>query len=160
MSISKLAPYDRWEGLRDITREVWSAYAKAVNPIAITRIGVRYINRIELQQELIDFDKVLTAGPKIPEAIPQALAEFFTRVVVPIPDKGAIMTIAQTFEPAAPATTGARSYPAVVLDVDTFVARAFEIDDPGTWAALESLRDVKNMAFFNSITEETLETLK
>jgi uncharacterized protein (TIGR04255 family) len=135
-------------------------YAKAVDPIAITRIGVRYINRIELQQGLIDFDKVLTAGPKIPEAIPQALVEFFTRVVVPIPDKGAIVTIAQTFEPAAPATTSGRSYPAVVLDVDAFVARAFEIDDPGAWAALESLRDVKNMAFFNSITEETLETLK
>jgi uncharacterized protein (TIGR04255 family) len=69
------------------------------------------------------------------------------------------VTIAQTFEPRAPTTPG-RSYPAVVLDVDAFIERAFEIDDPGTWAALESLRDVKNMAFFNSITEETLETLK
>jgi uncharacterized protein (TIGR04255 family) len=159
VSISRLPPYDTWEGLRDEARAVWTEYARAVDPVAITRIGVRFINRIELPQEPIDFDEVLTAGPKIPEPLPQELTEFFTRVVVPIPEKDATVAIVQTIEPAAPAAAGHYS-PAVVLDIDAFVERAFEVDDPGTWAALDSLRDVKNMAFFNSITKKTLETLR
>ena len=161
LSVSKLAPYDTWEGLRDMARDVWPVYTKALNPAAITRIGVRYINRIELREELIDFDKVLTAGPKIPSAMPQALTEFFSRIVVPIFDRDATVTISQTFQPSAPIPQDARRWASVIVDVDAFVERAFEIaDDAGIWHALESLREVKNMAFFNSITAETLETLK
>ena len=158
VSISRLAPYERWEALRQQAEAVWPVYIRALNPTTVIRLGVRYINRVELADEVIDFDRVLTVGPKIPPALPQKLTEFFSRIVIPMEEKRATLVLVQAFDPPPPAQGGA--LPAVVLDIDAFSEQSHEIESREIWDALERLRGLKNMAFFNCITADTLETLK
>ena len=158
VSISRLAPYDRWESLREQVEVVWPVYVRALAPEAVVRLGVRYINRIELSAASIDFDRVLTKGPTIPNDLPQALAEFYSRIVIPMTDERATLVIVQALDPAPPAPSGA--LPGVVLDIDAFSEQAYAVDSSEIWSTLERLRQVKNKAFFNAFTSETLEPLK
>jgi len=47
-TFSRLAPYDRWESLRDEAFRVWGLYSSITNPVKVTRVGVRFINRLDL----------------------------------------------------------------------------------------------------------------
>lgn len=158
VAISRLAQYDRWESLREQAEVVWPAYVRALEPAAVVRLGVRYINRIELSADTIDFDKVLTKGPTIPNDLPQALTEFYSRIVIPMSDERATLVIVQSFDPAPPIPSG--SLPGVVLDIDAFSEEPHEVGSAEIWGTLDRLRQVKNKAFFNSLTADTLESLK
>lgn len=54
-ALSQLAPYDRWESFCHDARFLWDAYCDAARPLGVTRIAVRYINRLELPHPLEDF---------------------------------------------------------------------------------------------------------
>src|SRR5215472_17497480 len=45
---SKLHPYDSWEVFQKQGRELWTNYRDLVQPKQILRVGVRYINRLDL----------------------------------------------------------------------------------------------------------------
>lgn len=156
IAVSQLAPYDEWDQLLALTKDMWAPYATALKVSAVTRLGVRYINRIELSDPVTDLDRVLTAGPKIPPAMPQGLMEFFSRVVVPVPALRAHVAIMQTLDPGPPPQPGKPSSQGIILDIDAFSEETFSPDDPALWTALAALRNAKNMAFFGSITPDTL----
>ncbi len=44
----------------------------------------------------------------------------------------------------------------VILDIDAFTEVPYETDDPAVWTMLAELRELKNVAFFGSITPTTL----
>jgi uncharacterized protein (TIGR04255 family) len=156
ISVSRLAPYECWESLREQMETVWPIYTKALSPESVVRLGVRYINRVELPSEAIDFDKVLTKGPAIPDKLPQALSEFYSRLVIPDPDEHATLVIVQSLDPPSPGGT----LLGIILDIDAFSERAFEINNSEIWNTLDVLRQIKNKAFFNCLTAELVETLK
>lgn len=158
VSISRLAPYDRWESLLEHVRHIWPVYVRALAPEAVVRLGVRYINRIEVSAEAIDFDRVLTKGPKIPDDLPQALAEFYSRIVIPMIDERATLVLVQALDPGPPSASG--TLPGVILDIDAFSEQPFEVDSLEIWGKLETLREIKNRAFRTSLTADTLESLK
>jgi uncharacterized protein (TIGR04255 family) len=47
-SYSALAPYDEWEGFRPEAKHLWKLYRDICHPIRVTRVAVRYINRIDI----------------------------------------------------------------------------------------------------------------
>jgi uncharacterized protein (TIGR04255 family) len=159
VAISRLTPYVRWDSLCDVAKEVWTAYVETISPAAVTRLGVRYINRITLDAESIDFDALLTSGPRIPTGMPQELTEFFNRVVVPLPKIHSTVAIVQALDAAPPVHSGS-SLPGLILDIDAFCEEAHPVGGSRIWETLELLRGAKNLAFFSSITEQTLERFK
>lgn len=152
-TLSHLKPYDRWETLVAEAKELWKLYADVVKPLAITRVATRFINRIELPAEGLDFDDYLTVPPRIPPALPQMFVEFVSRVVVPEPTLDALIVIAQALEPMNPMTN---TLP-VLIDIDAFKEAAFDINGDEHWEVLSQLRTLKNDAFFSSITTKTVE---
>lgn len=154
LTISRLHPYDRWETLRDYARQIWSAYMAVARPTAITRIAVRYINRLEFKSP-IDFDHYLAKAPGLPDSLPQVVGGFLCRVVIPYKNTGIQVVITQALE--APKAQGIVP---VLLDIDVFLERSFATDEEEHWTILEQLRDLKNKAFFGSVTDKTLEMLK
>jgi len=154
LAISRLPPYESWEGLVATLRALWPLYVEIFEPSAVLRLGVRYINRVPLPDaENIDLDSLLTAGPKIPLTLPQTLTQFVTRVIFPLPAEGIVLTVLQALEPAPGDVAGRRAH--VVLDIDAACEQAMTPTAPGMWGRLDSLRDAKNMAFFGSLTEPT-----
>jgi len=158
LAVSRLAPYETWEDLRTRTEAVWHHYCVLLKPIAVTRLGVRYINRIVLKGETIDFDHAFTAGPRIPSRMPQELAEFLQRTVIPIREQRVMLTLTQAMESSPPPPADPQV--SVLLDIDAYNEDAHEVLSPDVWSTLERLREAKNLAFFSSLTPATLEPMK
>jgi hypothetical protein len=52
-TFSRLPPYVDWESFRTEARRLWDLYRAVANPIAPTRIAVRYINRLDLPLPIV-----------------------------------------------------------------------------------------------------------
>jgi uncharacterized protein (TIGR04255 family) len=147
-TFSRLPPYQDWPKLREDAQRVWSIYSDHVQPESITRVAARYINKLKFLGPHIEFNDYLRYVPVVPGALPQALAGFFSRIVVPDERAERVAIVTQLFQPS-PAEI------AVVLDIDVFREKVFA-DDQEAWSVIEHLRDFKNLIFFDSITEETV----
>ena len=156
-SFSRLAPYDSWDALVSEARTFWAEYRRTVKPARITRVATRFINRIELPfKGEVDFDDYLTVPPSPPDGLAQNLGEFLTRIVVTDPKTGASVVLIQALEPFNPQNN---TLP-ILIDVDVFKIVEMEPDGEDYWKLLASLRELKNQAFFSSITSKTLELIK
>lgn len=152
-ALSHLAPYTDGDTLRAEFGRLWQRFREVAQPQRIHRIGLRYINRIEMPLPLRDFSDYFQLFVSLPEPLPQGLAEFALRAVLPdVETPGQAATVILTLEPVGPASTAV----VVLLDIDAYrivdlAPDAAEIDD-----IYASLRQYKNRIFFNSLTEKAL----
>ncbi len=156
-TLSRLKPYETWESLVHEAHLAWESYVKVAAPTVITRVAVRYINRVEIPLSAFgQFEDFLTAGPNVPEPLPQGVAEFLSRVVVHEPATGAAVIITQALEPENPTN---RTAP-VILDIDVFKQTEFAVESNDYWELLDRFRILKNDVFFSCLTPKALELFK
>lgn len=154
LAVSRLPPYESWDGLIAALRSLWPVYVETFDPEVVLRLGVRYINRVPLpESDGVDLDLVLTGAPRIPPALPQTLTQFVTRVVLPMEEQGVVLTILQSLEPRSGDSVHGGGH--VVLDIDAACDQSFGPDSADMWEKLNLLRHAKNVAFFGSLTEKT-----
>ncbi len=146
-TFSRLAPYRKWETVLSEATRLWKLYSSKALPEVITRIAVRYINRLELLLPIYDFSDYLTAPPPIPDSLPQEVSQFLTKVVIQESDITA--NIIQALE-----RSSTPDHVAIILDIDVFKLRETGFDENSFWAEFEQLRELKNRIFFESITEK------
>lgn len=150
-TLSRLAPYTDWEHLKAEAEHLWPMYVAAAQPERVVQVACRYINNLSLpMRHGQDFTEFLTAAPDVPRALPQDLLSFVQRVVIPYPEIKAITILTQLLEPNAAAATD--KVP-VILDIDVQCRQQYDPRGSEVWECLERLRELKNMAFFESITE-------
>jgi len=154
--VSRLRPYDTWESLLAEAKTIWALYCEFLNPEAITRLATRFINRVDLPLEGLDFDDYLAAPALIPKGLSQVFDHFMTRIVVPDAESGARVAIAQVLEPPNPRSG---TLP-ILIDIDVFKEVDFAVDSDKPWELLAKMRNLKNRAFFDSVTEKTLELFR
>jgi uncharacterized protein (TIGR04255 family) len=152
MTLSILKNYTTWETLRDSARTSWGSYLELSGPVDIDRLAVRYINAIEMNIG-DDYDKYLTAGPRIPPELPQIANNFVQRTEIPFAKSEATAIITQTLGSPAPGTAGTGS---AILDIDVFCSCLIKGASDDLWSRLDDLRDIANDIFFSSLTEEVL----
>jgi uncharacterized protein (TIGR04255 family) len=149
-TFSRLAPYESWENLRDQAKRYWDLYRQYAAPVHIQRVGLRYINQINIPSRQIDFDDYFLTIPKIGPGLPQVLREFLMQLQLPQEDLGALAIVTQTIAPPPEPNTVS-----VILDIDIFVQQ--QMSDENAWALVEALRVRKNDVFEGSITDRTRE---
>jgi len=154
-TFSRLAPYDRWESFRDEARRLWAAYRMIAQPERVTRIAVRYVNRLDLPLPLRDFKDYLRTVPEVSPALPQGLTNFFMQLHIPQDDLDAMLLLNQAMIP--PAHGGVVS---VVLDIDLFRSKDLPDDDDSMWGIFEQLHTRKNDIFEGCITDLTRELIR
>jgi len=153
-TFNKLKPYESWEVFRLEARQLWNEYFKIAHPVKVTRIALRYINRIEIPLPFKTFKEYVLTTPDIAPALPQGLAQFFMQLVIPNQDTEATAVINQTME-----TPTDQRLP-LIFDIDVFREVVYVDNKEEMWAEIEKLRKFKNDIFFNSITEKTMELFK
>ncbi len=154
-TVNKFQPYLTWEDLKGRTQKLWRKYCQVAHPVKVTRIAVRYTNRIELQPGR-DFKDFILTVPEIAPGIPQSLPEFGMRLV--IPDESGCMAIV-TLSSMHP-NSNAEIFP-VIFDIDAFrFVDLAATEEDEMWSLLDELRDYKNLIFFKSINPELLEKYK
>jgi len=155
-TLSRLAPYETWEALFGEAKAMWEHYAAVAEPESIERVATRYINRISIPLPISEFEEYLTAPPVVPKGLPEFVSEYFCRTVINDPESEGVTIFTQAFELPTP---GKPALP-VLIDIDVFKATSLPIDGTDHWKLLSAFRDIKNTAFFASITPKTLELLK
>ncbi len=130
LAINHLKPYPTWEEFLPLIVEVFQAYRDVAAPTSIHRIGLRYINRIEIPGERVALEKYFEFYPFIGEKLPQDLAAFFLGVQVSYEDaRDALRLQLTTSSAERPGVS------ALLLDLDYFLIKPGEIalDNVPAW---------------------------
>lgn len=149
-TFSRLAPYDRWETFRDEAQRLWNTYKAVVTPTAITRVAVRYVNRIDLPLPLRDFKDYLRTMPEVSADLPQALSAYLLQLRIAQEDLQAMLILNQATQ-----TLEDPDMLPVLLDIDLIRIDDIPQDENSLWELLEQLRTRKNEVFEACITERT-----
>lgn len=149
-TFSRLKPYTEWETVCAEAKRLWELYRAKASPELVTRIAVRYINRLTIPLPISDFADYLTAPPMIPETLPQDVNQFMTRVLVRDVITDIQANIVQALD------KGAKSDEvAIILDIDVYKQQESGLDESKIWPTFEQLRELKDRIFFDSISERT-----
>ena len=116
LSVSMLKPYgeDGWEGefLPRIIRAL-KAYKKVAKPLNVSRIGVRYINQIQIPEFDANIENYIALKDTTPELLNAKLSSFVRREEYAKEDNTKIIVTCAKTIPATPNHTG------ILLDIDT-----------------------------------------
>ncbi|GAH76100.1 unnamed protein product, partial [marine sediment metagenome] len=113
----QLKPYRTWAEFKSVVLGALQTYEGVANPKGFKRIGLRYINRINIKAESVELSEYIDFYPYIPQDIPQLHTNFISRVEIPYVDNRdrMLVTVGST-PPESPNTTS------IVLDIDYIMA--------------------------------------
>ncbi len=145
--INALKPYPTWPKFKPRIESAWDALQGVVEVRGLERIGLRYINRVELPNTEVKLDVYFEFYPFIGDRLPKQMASFIMGVEFPYAedrDRCRVQLV-----PAAGTDTGH----AVILDIDYFLARprGVEVSEVLNWVEEAHLR-VRNI-FEGCITD-------
>jgi len=152
-TFSRLNRYKTWEHLWDESKKLWTLYRDTCKPEKITRVACRFINAITLpsSEKIEDYFTML---PPLIAGIPTTAEHFLTRIVIPIGNKPTKAIVTQLLEKATPQEK------TIIIDIDVFRECSFDPDSDEFWDIIGTFREYKNIIFFNSVTEKTIEMCK
>jgi uncharacterized protein (TIGR04255 family) len=146
-TFNKLKPYTHWEDFIQEARQLWEHYIDIANPSSIVRLGLRYINRIEIPLPLNDLNQYILTAPQLSPEIPYSLSGFFMRLVVQNPQIPAMAIITETIE-----QSNENNLP-LIFDIDVIHETNMNPTEE-IWSRFTEMQKFKNTVFFNSITED------
>lgn len=149
-TVSRLEPYGSWDDLVNKSVELWDKYVAVAKPARILRVATRFLNRINLPTNE-HFDSTFSTVFAIAPELPQAVAGFLLRVVIPFEPEQALAILTQSLEAN---TTDC------VFDLDVFAEQSGGFSPLEAWKKLEALREVKNRLFFGSLTPAAVEKFR
>jgi uncharacterized protein (TIGR04255 family) len=153
-TFSRLAPYQTWEQLRDEAKMLWKSYRQIVGALPVVRVGLRYVNQLDLPMPVRDFRDFIRSYPEISSDLTQQLAGFFMQIQIPQDDIGAMLILNEAMVPPS-----GPNVVSVVLDIDVFKQGLKLESDDEVWNTMEALRLRKNLVFEGCITNNTRELI-
>lgn len=153
-SFSRLQPYERWDRFLERAMALFQTYVRIANPGDAQRIGLRFINRIEMSAGL-RLDEYLEDPPRDPSGLDLPINGFLHQSSFETPGYpysiSVVSTLQQTAAPLKP--------PAILLDLDVFTVKAIRLDLEEIKGHLQHMRWLKNKMFFAIITRKLEQSL-
>ncbi len=149
-SFNRLAPYMTLDDYLPEIRRTWQLFVGLASPVEIRAVKLRFINRILLPivDGRIDLDRFFEKGPRLPDEEQLTFLGFLNQHVAVERDTGNQVTIILATENLEDGL-----FP-IILDIEASRAAS---PDPGDWDSLltiiQSLRDLKDRVFFNTLAE-------
>lgn len=137
VSINQLKPYTSWQKFLPLIKKGVEAYREVAAPESIHRIGLRYINRIEIPATPIEMEDYFEFRPFIGAKLPQDHGPFMVGIQVVYEDSRDSLKIelssAHSEKPNVLAAT---------LDLDYFLVKpgAVQLDGVFKWAKVAHAR--------------------
>lgn len=151
LTVHILAPYTSWDEFGRQVSEALDPYISLAKPKAINRLGVRYINKIELGPGPVELGDYCTIAVDVPEEQGFRLGSFFVRTEARFHD-GPIRMI-RTFASAPSEQV------VLALDIDVIDERRQHlIPTPELMDQIDTLRSIEREVFESSITERLRRT--
>ncbi len=83
LSVHHLKPYSSWQEFLPLIKDGFEAYREVASPKSIHRIGLRYINTIELTGSSIALEDYFEFRPYIGSDLPRTIGPFMMSVQLP-----------------------------------------------------------------------------
>ena len=148
---SQLQPYKSWNEFFAEAMRLCEFYMEIARPTEMQRIGLRFINKIQLPPKEADFEKYIQPYPEPPFNLDFPFLSFFHHDTLAVPGHPYAINIIRTIQPAAnPQIEGI----GLIVDIDAFTTQPLEIKDGVLEERLTELRWLKNKVFFGSVTDE------
>ncbi len=145
-----LKPYTNWSEFSELAFLYWDKYKEFAEPSAVTRIALRFINKIEIPLKEFKFETYLNNVPRIPKSFPQTFHRFFNQMQIPCGYKNTEAIISQTFE------NPESNYLPYIMDIDVF-HQIIMLANEDFHKEFDQLRIFKNRIFEDLITDKTRE---
>ncbi|MBX7237690.1 MAG: TIGR04255 family protein [Caldilineales bacterium] len=151
LTVNHAQPYSNWQTFRGMIERALDTYQNIVKPQGITRIGLRYINRIEIPEHQVTIEDYLLATPRAPQTISQIFAAWAQRIEMPLPQVNGILVLQSGSLPDPQ-----QKKVIFLLDLDLFTAPSSEhlpINLASDW--IERAHTEIEQAFEACITDKT-----
>jgi len=155
-TFNKLKPYERWSTFSSEAKELWQVFAKIAKPKTITRLALRYVNRIEIPLPINNLKEYVLTLPEISPGLDNTVQSYFMTLEVVSPKIDICGTIIQTFKPIQEVS---KILP-LIFDIDVYKKIKLEPLDNKVWDVMEELRQFKNKVFLESLTEKAKELFR
>ncbi|CAN5461990.1 TIGR04255 family protein [soil metagenome] len=155
-TFSRLNPYTQWEEVFREAWRVWGMYEVTAVPLEVSRIAVRYINRLLLPVPLSNPEEYLKAPPMTAEGWPRDMSAFLSRVVMHDPESEIMVNVIQALEPQAPG----QSNVTLLFDIDAYEDVSLPADDVTIKGRFDELREMKNRVFFKGLTQKAIDLFR
>jgi uncharacterized protein (TIGR04255 family) len=157
VSYSQLKPYTSWKQVSQQALKFWDIYRSSTFPTKIRRLGLRYINMLEIPAGVKVSDVFKNPLP-VPIKDNQDIMGFATHVVFRDKTNNFVGMVSQSTQP--PLEEADRLKVRILLDINVMydigeANKKIEIDE-----IFSELRTFKNKLFFESLTEEEIERYK
>lgn len=146
LAVNRLKPYPHWERFKPQIERAFQALNGTINVETFQRIGLRYINRIELPGQLIDLEAYFDFRPFLGQALQQnPVGAFMIGCVFPFSDGKNACKVE---------LTNASNSSAFTLDLDYFLAQPQTISVNQTLGWVENAHQHIEEIFEGCITQK------
>jgi uncharacterized protein (TIGR04255 family) len=155
LAINCLKPYPTWNGFRPKIQTAFNALTKTVDIKGIQRIGLRYINRIEISAPSIDLEKYFQFRPFMGKDFPEKVDGFITGCVFPFADgRDSCKIQLMSTNPEKATDTAA------LLDIDFSLAKPLSVSREEALAWVDSAHEKVEEIFEGCITDALREVFE
>jgi uncharacterized protein (TIGR04255 family) len=150
---SQLAPYPGWDDFFERFVRDWALWKKVVGYRSISRVGVRYINRIDIPitGNLTQHEEFLNIYPRIPEELGSLFA-YSMQTQLQFPEIDGKITINTSSIPSP-----LLEHASFMFDQDLYKENNIPQNDEGLYTLLNQIHVKKNAVFEACITERARE---
>lgn len=154
LGTSRNAPYGGWDEFMREARNNWSDWENVVGWKGVSRIGVRFINRVDIPfsptgvTQLEDF---FSFKVDMPESL-GPMTTFAMNAQIMMEEKSIMVVINHAPVPSPLVQTNS-----FLLDIDLAIERSLPTNEKTLWETIEGLRSVKNSVFEACITDRSRE---
>ncbi len=150
LAVNQLRPYSTWAKFKPMILETLKMYREIVNPKGFKRIGLRYINKINIKAKSIELSEYVDFYPYISKELPQVKTSFISRVEIPYLNNRDLMVI--TIGNASPEISEMLT---IILDIDYRIANPETIKIEATDKWIEEAHSEIESAFESCIKDKS-----
>jgi uncharacterized protein (TIGR04255 family) len=155
-TFSRLEPYEDWNSLEVGAITGWTDYKGVLEPEDLHAVAVRFINRVKFPLEGFKLARYFTTPPIPPPDLGWQFHGFMHESLYAVPDSPCVVKviIAPAFDGALPEALS------FIIDIEVTLKESLPALGKSMEAILEEMHNLKNKAFFNLLTEETIQAYK
>lgn len=147
--LSQLAPYPGWDAFIARFRTAWKVMRRVGGYREITRVGVRYINRVDIPFEdgKAEYEKHLNIYPKLPESM-ESVDMYTVQTLSRLPDIGCSLRINSGRMPSP-----LINHASFILDIDIAKEQDLPMKEGSLFELLDAVRLEKNRIFEDCVSD-------
>jgi uncharacterized protein (TIGR04255 family) len=148
LAINCLAPYPTWQSFKPSIDRAYETLSSIVSIQGLERIGLRYVNRIEIAALNLELATFFQFWPYLGERLPQAMKAFIVGCLLPYSDDRDACRIQLTTAVTEQPDTGG-----FVLDLDYFLAQPNTVSPENALDWVEGAHQNVETVFEGCITD-------